>query len=332
MTDREAAQAVADAGKQLLAEKLVVRTWGNMSCRTGQSTFMITPSGLAYEHMTAQDVVAYHMEEKRWTGERKPSSERGIHAQAYRIFPDAGFVIHTHQTYASALGLAGFASDDFSAQEKETLGGIAKAAYGLPGTARLRKHVTAAMQTGAHTVLMAQHGALIVGRTMEETLARAVALENACKKRYQGKFVQRACDQAQTEALMQQAKSLAPYIVCTAAPAVLEVAATERFIRAQLDDMAQMIGYKLIAVPPTREAVLAGLQKHCAILVPGVGALCKASSVGDAEAMPSLVEKACVCHVHTRTLRKKATLSFLDTALMWTVYQAKYSKKAEEEA
>ena len=328
MTEREAAQAVADAGRLLLTEKLVVRTWGNMSCRTGAGTFMITPSGMAYEHMTAQDVVAYRMEDRSWTGERKPSSERGIHAQAYRIFPDAGFVIHTHQTYASALGLAGFQPADFSPEEQTALGGISRAGYGLPGTARLRKNVTAALQTGAHSVLMAQHGALVVGVSAQETLARAVALENACKRLYRGNIKRRTWDEKTAGVMLREAGHLAPHIVLANTPAVLETAATETFIPAQLDDMAQMIGWRLPSVQPTKEAVLAGLCRHCAVLAPGIGAICRANNAEDAEALPALIEKACVCYLHTRTLQAKATLSLPDAALMWAVYQAKYSKKA----
>ena len=36
-----------------------------------------------------------------WQGNVKPSSEKGIHADAYRLRPEAGFVIHTHQYWAS---------------------------------------------------------------------------------------------------------------------------------------------------------------------------------------------------------------------------------------
>ncbi|NCB52611.1 MAG: class II aldolase/adducin family protein [Clostridia bacterium] len=178
VSERAAKQTVADAGRLLLRERLVARTWGNVSCRTGAQSFVITPSGLGYDQMTGDDVVSYDMAEETWTGPREPSSEKGVHTAAYRRFPDAGAVIHTHQTYASALGLAGFGGLSPSENEMSELGGIALAKYGLPGSERLTENVAEAMGQNAHIVLMANHGALIVGRDMDEAFRRAALLED----------------------------------------------------------------------------------------------------------------------------------------------------------
>ena len=91
----------------LLETGLVARTWGNVSCRLDDTRYLISPSGLAYTRTTEADIALCATGSDTWSGPRKPSSERGIHAAAYRQFPEVGFVIHTHQTYASALGLAG---------------------------------------------------------------------------------------------------------------------------------------------------------------------------------------------------------------------------------
>lgn len=57
-----------------------------------------------------------------------------VHALAYSMFEDVNFVIHTHQTYASALGLCGYKPGCFTGEERQQLGGVAVAGYGLPGT------------------------------------------------------------------------------------------------------------------------------------------------------------------------------------------------------
>jgi len=328
MNDLEARQSVADAGRRLLSEKLVARTWGNISCRTGETSFVITPSGLGYEGMQADDIVRYDMATETWQGTRKPSSERPIHEAAYRQFPDAGFVIHTHQTFASALGLAGFSQRNISQGDKTALGGIELANYGLPSTKRLHRNVAAALATGAHVVLMAQHGALIVGCDLAETLERSKRLEEICSALYQGKACATCGDMALALALQSAAQSAFPHVLAVTAPAVLETANSVHSFRAQLDDMAQMIGFQMRCEKPEAEAVVKALSKHDAVLVHGVGALCRANTLSDCEAMKILVEKACVCYLHTSALGVPATLSIPDTLLMRLVYLTKYSKKA----
>jgi L-ribulose-5-phosphate 4-epimerase len=115
---------VAEAGRMLLQNGLVARTWGNVSCRTGKNSFVITPSGLSYDKMTEEDVVSYDMTTGEWIGSRKPSSEKGVHAAAYAQFPEVGFVIHTHQMFASAVGITGFGEQFLTDADYTALGGV----------------------------------------------------------------------------------------------------------------------------------------------------------------------------------------------------------------
>lgn len=322
-------QLVAEAGRMLVENGLVARTWGNVSCRTGKNSFVITPSGLSYDKMTEDDIVPYDMATGEWTGPRKPSSEKGVHAAAYTQFPEAGFVIHTHQVYASALGITGFGEHDLTDADQNALGGVALAEYGLPGTKRLRNNVAAALATGAHTVLMAQHGALVTGRTRDEAFERAIRLEAVCRLAAKGQPDGPQGDAIRAEELKTQTEGIFPFVSYTTAPAVVETARTTNAFRAQLDDMAQMIGPRLIAVRDDVNAVTRALKSHPAVLVPGVGAICRADTMGDCDALCLLVHKACVSYLHTRALSVSGTLSQFDTWLMRLVYQKKYSQKSE---
>jgi L-fuculose-phosphate aldolase len=327
MDEREARQNVADAGRILLNEGLVARTWGNMSCRIDETTFAITPSGLSYESMTADDVVVYNMRDDSWRGTHKPSSEKGVHIAAYSQFKDVGFVVHTHQTYASALGLSGFDALSPTAEENDKLGGIALANYGLPGTKQLRANVTAALSTGAHAVLMAQHGALIAGCNQKDACERARLLETVCKRACKG---QPEAGEAQKEKLLMlvsRTSEFYPHVGYTVAPPVREVAVTERCFRAQLDDMAQMIGTKLIVIDAEPDAIIKALKTRSVVLVKDLGAICRADTEVDIEALKLLTEKACVSFLHTRALKAFVALSPLDAILMRMIYKNKYSKK-----
>ena len=83
-TEQEARTLVVEAGRRLLERGLVARTWGNISARISEHRFVITPSGLAYETMTPDQLVVVDGRDGSYEGALRPSSERGIHADAYR--------------------------------------------------------------------------------------------------------------------------------------------------------------------------------------------------------------------------------------------------------
>jgi L-fuculose-phosphate aldolase len=183
MPEKQAKDEVIRAGKELVERGLVARTWGNVSCRIDADTFAITPSGIAYENLAPENIVVVNINTLEYEGEIKPSSEKGIHAAAYRIDPAVNFVIHTHQTYASCLSVAGFASLNPAPTEAALLGGaVLLADYGLPGTKKLKKNVEKALAAGSTAVLMAKHGALVTGPDREAAFKRAVVLEDMCKR------------------------------------------------------------------------------------------------------------------------------------------------------
>ena len=78
----EAKELVIRAGKELLQAGIIVRTWGNISCRISDTQFVITPSGLAYEDLTPDQIVLVNIADCSYDGDVKPSSEKGIHAEA----------------------------------------------------------------------------------------------------------------------------------------------------------------------------------------------------------------------------------------------------------
>ena len=145
MEEQELRNIVVATGPELLREGLVARTWGNISARVDDTHYLITPSGMDYEKLTVDDLVLCDRVRGTFEGKNRPSSERGIHAIAYELFPEVGFVIHTHQVYATALGLAGFQRGSFTGDERVRLGGAAVAGYGLSGSKKLQAGVRAAM-------------------------------------------------------------------------------------------------------------------------------------------------------------------------------------------
>ncbi|MDF2987086.1 MAG: class aldolase/adducin family protein [Eubacterium sp.] len=183
MVLQEARECVVMAGRRLVETGLIARTWGNISCRISNTHFIITPSGRDYLSLTPADMVEVAIVDCSYTGDIKPSSEKGIHAEVYKLHPEINFVIHTHQEFASAVSVLQQdslpVSDAFPA-----LGGLVKcAAYGLPGTKKLRRGVAEALAvTKGKAVIMKNHGALCFGWDYNEAFEVAHQLEKACEE------------------------------------------------------------------------------------------------------------------------------------------------------
>ncbi|MCD7775106.1 MAG: class II aldolase/adducin family protein [Clostridiales bacterium] len=178
----EAKEEVVKAGIRLVESGLIARTWGNVSCRVDDEYFVITPSGRSYESLTVDDIVLVRIEDCAYTSEIKPSSEKGVHAEAYKHRSDVNFVIHTHQKNASAISFLGYDINMVPKESRDIIGSdIPVASYGLPGTGKLRKGVTAAIERSeSKAVIMAHHGALCMGKDYDEAFAVAGELEKVC--------------------------------------------------------------------------------------------------------------------------------------------------------
>lgn len=180
----QARQAVIEAGKKLVAAGLIARTWGNVSCRISESQFVITPSGRAYDTLEPGDIVLVNILDLSYEGSIKPSSEKGVHAEVYRQKPEINFVIHTHQDNASVAAVLGHSVEIMEENARGLIGEkVILAAYGLPGTGKLRKGVSEALRiTTSKAILMAHHGTVCMGATASEAFAVAAALEEECKR------------------------------------------------------------------------------------------------------------------------------------------------------
>ncbi|HEY1716735.1 MAG TPA: L-ribulose-5-phosphate 4-epimerase [Verrucomicrobiae bacterium] len=104
----ELKEQVCAANLKLVAEGLVVQTWGNVSGidRAG-GNIVIKPSGVPYDSMKPQHMVVVSLETgKVVDGYLKPSSDTPTHLVLYRAFTEIGGVAHTHSLYATAWAQA----------------------------------------------------------------------------------------------------------------------------------------------------------------------------------------------------------------------------------
>lgn len=92
-----------NANMQLPALGLVLFTFGNVSVADhNKSVFAIKPSGVPYNELSPEKMVIVDFDGKTVEGELRPSSDTQTHAVLYKHWPEAGSIVHTHSTYATA--------------------------------------------------------------------------------------------------------------------------------------------------------------------------------------------------------------------------------------
>ncbi len=173
---------VCDAGKQLLKEGLVARTWGNVSIRVNDHQMVITPSGRKYDELTPEDMVLVDIYTLNYEGSIKPSSELKLHCEVYKTRPHIQSVIHTHQMYASIVAAAQKDVIVLDETHQKILGAkIIKAApYALPNTQKITVETANAIEQ-SNAALMSNHGVVCIGTSLENTFEVARTLEKACE-------------------------------------------------------------------------------------------------------------------------------------------------------
>ncbi len=150
-------------------------TAGNVSARVADG-FLITPSGVAYEAMAPGDLVEVAMDGTAAEGTR-PSSEWRFHRDILARRPEVGGIVHAHAPYATTLACLGRGIPAFHYMVAVAGGdSIRCARYATFGTQALSDHALAALD-GRRACLLAHHGMIAVGRTVEAALDLAVEVE-----------------------------------------------------------------------------------------------------------------------------------------------------------
>lgn len=182
-------EQVIKAGRKLLAEGLVSGTWGNVSIRADDSHMLITPSGRPYEELTLQDIVLVNYHTGKYSGNIKPSSERELHSEIYRTRKNINAVIHTHQVHASTVAAARREIPPILDDMAQIIGpGVRVADYALPSTRSIVRKTVRALQ-GRMAALMANHGAVCIGRDIHEAFVVCQVLEKACRAFIEAEFL-----------------------------------------------------------------------------------------------------------------------------------------------
>lgn len=182
MTDnRTLSQRLVETAQALLREGLVEGTSGNLSVRRPDGNVLVTPASLAYETMTADDVVVLDPSGALVSGDRAATSERALHLACLRAHPDVGAVIHCHAKYSSMFAITHQPIPCVIEEFELYVGGdVPVAPYEVTGSDALGE-VCAGLLADRGAALMANHGLLTVGRDLAEAHKVAALVERTAE-------------------------------------------------------------------------------------------------------------------------------------------------------
>jgi L-fuculose-phosphate aldolase len=178
MNEPELRAALTRTARQTVSQGLNKGASGNVSVRLGEG-FLITPSGLPNDTLQPDQMVVVDMAGQS-SGSFKPSSEWRIHRDIYRARPEVDAVVHAHSPHAVSLSCLRLDIPAFHYMVAAAGGkDIRCAAYATFGTQALSDAVLAALQD-RRACLMANHGQVAVGASLDAALALAVEVEQLC--------------------------------------------------------------------------------------------------------------------------------------------------------
>lgn len=178
MSEFEAKKMICEIGKRMYNRNFVAANDGNISVRVGKNTIICTPTGVSKGFMTPDMLVKVNLKGERIAGKLKPSSEIKMHLRVYEENDEVTAVTHAHPPVATSFAIAGIElSRPLLSEAVVLLGRVPIAPYATPGTQEVPDSI-APYCKDHNAVLLANHGALTWGGSLEEAYHRLETLEH----------------------------------------------------------------------------------------------------------------------------------------------------------
>ena len=180
-----ARRAIVEVCRRLYDRGLIAGQDGNVSVRVAHDQVLVTPSGFSKVDVRTTDLVSLHLDGTPSGRVNAParvaSSEVRLHLAAYRARADIRAVVHAHPPAATGFAVAGIALEyDVLAELVYNVGRVPIIQYSTPGSDELAERAAEAFG-GSDAVLLAHHGAVTVGPTLQIAHQRMESLEHAAR-------------------------------------------------------------------------------------------------------------------------------------------------------
>lgn len=176
-------QKLACAFRILAADGFAENLAGHITWqRPGEATMLVNPWGLWWRELTASDICEVDADGAVVRGRWDVTPAIHIHTELHRRRPDARVVVHNHPYHASVLASVGLLPEilhqtasmfagDLGLVEEYT-GEVDDAALGADLAERIGN---------ASVVILASHGVIVTGSTIEEATYRAASIDRVCR-------------------------------------------------------------------------------------------------------------------------------------------------------
>lgn len=195
MAGKKIRRAIIEQCRWMNASGLNTGTSGNISVREGDR-MLITPSATGYDAMTPEMICSVRLDgeiaelgEDDWEGPKKPSSEWRFHRDILRARPEMNAVVHVHSPFCTSVSIC---RQDIPAVHYmiAVFGGptIRCSRYERFGSQALSDAALEAME-GRNACLLANHGMIAAGPTLERAMWLAVELETLARQYWQARLM-----------------------------------------------------------------------------------------------------------------------------------------------
>lgn len=182
-------EMIVEAGRKMYNTGLVAGTSGNISMRNPdkEDSFFITPSSMAYDQIQEHDIVEINSKGEPYIKGLRPSSEWQMHVCVYERFKKYNAIVHTHSTFATSFAVTHEDIPLILIEMRPYLGGDLHVAPYRPSGSKELGEVILPYLEDRNSCLLANHGTISCGETLEDAFMAAEYVEDAAKIYYYAK-------------------------------------------------------------------------------------------------------------------------------------------------
>ena len=183
MSENSERDSICRLAKSLFDRGLTIGSSGNISVRLSDG-WLMTPTGSSMGNLDPNEISKLDLNGKLISG-KSPTKESFLHIAMYDERPDSGAVVHLHSTHSVAVScLAGIDKKNvlppITAYYVMKIGKLPLVPYFPPGDINLAKAVKE-MASNHHAVLLANHGPVVAGKTLEDAVYAIEELEETAR-------------------------------------------------------------------------------------------------------------------------------------------------------
>lgn len=168
---------IIDTINRVYSKGLTTTSGGNLSVIDDSGNIFITPSGKDKGTLLENDIVQV-LPDGSVLGDLKPSIELPFHSLIYKLRPDVRAVLHVHSPFLVSFSLLN-SSPDIKIIPLLHLccKNVGLSLYDIPGSIELGQQIAKYIEQGYDSVMMQNHGVVLVADTMDKAYQMLESLE-----------------------------------------------------------------------------------------------------------------------------------------------------------